>query len=107
VDVARASQSGFGGTIAHGYLTLALIPLLWHSRFDVREIDAAINVGFDRVRFAAPLLVGTRIRARFAVLETTHAPHGLRTVTRATIEAERVEKPVCIADLIVLYRAAA
>jgi acyl dehydratase len=106
VDIARARESEFGGTIAHGYLTLALLPSLWHSHFDVRGIGAAINVGLDRVRFPAPLRVGTRIRARFAIVEAVETPRGLRAVNRVTIEAEGGGKPVCIADVIALYRSA-
>jgi len=106
VDVARARESEFGGTIAHGYLTLSLIPALWHSHFDVRGIGSAINVGLDRVRFAAPLLVGRRVRARFKIAEAVETAHGLRVVNHSIVEAEGNErKPVCIADTVILYRA--
>jgi acyl dehydratase len=65
----------------------------------------AINLGLDRVRFPAPLLVGTRIRAHFLILQVDEKQHGLRVVSRATIEAESGSTPVCVADLVTLYRA--
>ena len=105
VDIDRARTSRYRGTIVHGYLTLALIPLLWHEHMDVRGIGMAINLGLDRVRFPAPLLVGTRIRAHFLILQVDEKQHGLRVVSRATIEAESGSTPVCVADLVTLYRA--
>lgn len=106
VDVERARGSEFGGTIAHGYLTLSLIPLLWHQHFEVQGIGSAVNVGLDRVRFTAPLRSGSRIRAHFSIVEATESERGWRVVKRVTIEAENADKPVCIADTIVLYRPA-
>jgi acyl dehydratase len=106
VDVARAQTSEFGGTVAHGYLTLALIPQLWHSHFEVQGVETAVNIGLDRVRFPAPLRSGSRIRAHFSILEATEKEQGWRVVKRATIEADNAAKPVCIADTIVLYRPA-
>lgn len=103
VDPERARTSAFGGTIAHGYLVLALLPALWHRHVDVRDIDMAINAGVDRVRFVTPLRVGTRIRARFEMLEANETPRGLRTRKRVTVEAEGVIDPICIAEVITLY----
>jgi acyl dehydratase len=106
VDVERARASRLGGTIAHGYLTLALIPMLWHRHVDVQGTGEVLNVGLDRVRFPAPLRIGSRIRASFAIVETKQGERGLRVVNRVTIEAKDAVKPVCVADLIVLYRPA-
>jgi acyl dehydratase len=105
LDVDRARASQFGGTIVHGYLTLALIPFLWHQNVDVRGIGMAINLGLDRVRFPAPLHVGKRIRAHFVILQASEKQRGLRVVSHATIEAEGGNTPVCVADLITFYRA--
>ena len=107
IDAERAASSRFGGTLVHGFLTLALIPSLWHGYFDVRGIETAINAGLDRVRFPAPLIAGTRIRARFHIMEATESGNGLRLVDRVTIEAEGSAKPVCVADQIRFYRGAA
>lgn len=104
VDVERARSSEFGGTIAHGFLTLALIPLLWRRHFEVRRVGTVLNVGLDRVRFPAPLTVGSRIRARFLLVEAVETAVGLRVVQRVTIESEDATKPVCVADAITLYR---
>lgn len=106
VDVERARTSEFGGTIAHGYLTLALIPSLWHRHFEVQGIETAVNIGLNRVRFPAPLRLGTRIRAQFSILEAIDAGPGWRVIKRVTIEAENAAKPICVADTIVLYRPA-
>lgn len=106
LDAERARMSEFGGTIAHGYLTLALIPWLWDRHFEVKGIETAVNVGLDRVRFPAPLRSGSSIRAHFSIVEATEMGRGWRVVKRVTIEAENATKPVCIADTIVLYRPA-
>jgi acyl dehydratase len=104
VDVDRAKRSEFGGTIVHGYLTLALIPMLFRRHFDLRGVAMGLNAGLDRVRWPAPLPVGGAIRARFDVLEARDTERGLRLVTRVTIEARGTLKPVCVADTIAFYR---
>ncbi|HVA27833.1 MAG TPA: MaoC family dehydratase [Candidatus Baltobacteraceae bacterium] len=104
VDVGRASESAYGSTIAHGYLTLALIPALWCDRFEVVGIESIVNYGLDRVRFPAPLNVGTRVRVRFAITQVEDTREGLMVKKRATLEGEGSSKPVCIADTLTLYR---
>lgn len=106
LDVERARASRLGGTIAHGYLTLALIPMFWHRLIAVQGAGEALNVGLDRVRFPAPLRIGSRVRATFSIVEAKPSDRGLRVVNHVTIEAEGTAKPVCVADLIVLYRPA-
>lgn len=103
VDVARARASEYGGTIAHGFLTLSLIPHLWEGHFIVLDIHHSINYGLDRVRFPAPLPVGSRIRGRFTITRATDIEGGLRVAMHVVIEREGHPKPVCIADALVLF----
>ena len=104
VDVERARASPYGATIAHGYLTLALLPQFWHRHFEVRGVGSAINYGLDRVRFPAPLLAGSRVRARFAIQRVSDVDGGLLVKKRVTVEREGSPKPACVADALVLYR---
>lgn len=105
VDPVRAAKSAYGGTIAHGYLLLALVPALWHRACDIREIGSVLNYGLDRVRFLAPVRSGSRVRARFSISGVRAAASGLRVALHVTIEAFGSEEPVCVADAILLYRA--
>jgi acyl dehydratase len=101
VDADRAAAGPFGTTIAHGFLTLSLcVPMLE----EVLPSDGAmsLNYGTDRVRFPAPLPVGRRVRGRFRILEVADGPSGRRATIEATVECEGVEKPVCVAELVVL-----
>ena len=104
VDVRRASESAHGSTIAHGYLTLALIPALWCDRFEVVGTESVVNYGLDRVRFPAPLKVGTSVRAHFVITQAEDTAAGLLVKKRVTLEGEGTPKPVCIADTLTLYR---
>ena len=101
VDPARAVEGPFGTTIAHGFLTLSLcVPML----YDVlpQEGAMAVNYGTNRVRFPAPVPAGSRIRGRFRVLDVEATPRGARATIEATIECDGVDKPVCVAQLVVL-----
>jgi len=101
VDSERAAQGPFGTTIAHGYLTLALCsPML--DEVLPREGVMSVNYGANRVRFPAPVPSGSRIRGRFRVLEVSDTPIGVRGTLEATVECEGIEKPVCVAELVVL-----
>ena len=100
-DPARAAEGPFGTTIAHGFLTLSLcVPML----YEVLPPAGAmvVNYGVDRVRFPAPVPSGGRIRGRFRVGSVETVPQGERAVIGATVECEGVEKPVCVAELVVL-----
>jgi acyl dehydratase len=101
VDVKRAAEGPFGRTIAHGFLTLSLcVPMLYEA---LPERGAmAVNYGTNRVRFPAPVPSGGRVRGRFRVLEVETTPRGERASIEATVECEGVEKPVCVAELLVL-----
>ncbi len=107
VDPLRAAKSAYGGTIAHGYLLLSLVPALWHRACEIREIGSVLNYGLDRVRFLAPLRSGSRVRGRFSIASVRASASGLRVALHVAIEAFGSEEPVCVADAIFLYRAPA
>jgi acyl dehydratase len=101
VDVERAKESPFGGTIAHGYLTLSLVAPIMGELVQVTDSSTGINYGLDRVRFPAPLPVGARWRGGAELLEVTEIPGGLQMKVRVTIEVEGSEKPAMVADSLV------
>lgn len=102
VDAERAvRETPFGTTIAHGFLTLSLcVPML--SEVLPRSGSMSVNYGTNRVRFLAPVPSGSRVRGRFRVLGVDDVPLGRRARIEATVECDRVEKPVCAAELLVL-----
>jgi acyl dehydratase len=100
-DPERAAEGPFETTIAHGFLTLALcVPML--SEVLPPAGGMAVNYGTNRVRFPAPVPSGGLVRGRFRVLEVESTAHGERARIEATVECEGVEKPVCVAELLVL-----
>ena len=103
VDVKRAKSSPFGGTVAHGYLTLALVPSFGRQLFTVEGVAISLNYGVDRVRFPAAVPVGSRLRAGAEIADVTEVPQGVRVGCRFTIELEGSDKPACVADTLVLY----
>jgi acyl dehydratase len=102
VDVERARQGPFGGTIAHGYLTLSLIPHFGPQLFELGTGGARLNYGVNKVRFPSPVKVGARIRARAVITDVSDVPAGRQLVTRYTVEIEGEPKPACVADTVVL-----
>lgn len=106
VDPARAKESAFGGTIAHGYLTLSLIPVLAKECYAVEGVRMALNYGSEKVRFPAPVPVGTAIRATAELLSATEVPGGVQAVVRYTITSENSPKPHCVAETITRFLAA-
>ncbi|OKJ15852.1 MaoC family dehydratase [Kitasatospora sp. CB01950] len=107
VDPERAKDSPFGGTIAHGYLTLSLLPVLAKECYDVAGIAMALNYGSDKVRFPAPLPVGTPVRATAVLLSADEVPGGVQAVVRFTISSETSAKPHCVAEAITRFYPAA
>jgi acyl dehydratase len=101
VDVERAKESPFGGTIAHGYLTLSLVAPIMGELVKVTDSSTGLNYGLDRVRFPAPMPVGGRWRGGAELLEVTEIPGGLQMKVRVTIEVEGSEKPAMVADSLV------
>jgi acyl dehydratase len=107
VDPERARrESPFGAAVAHGYLTLSMLPAMIESCLRVDGIAMAVNYGLDRVRFAAPVPAGGRIRARIVLERLTPFPGGVQAHLAASIELEGSDKPACIASQLVRYYAA-
>jgi len=103
VDVERAARGPFRGTVAHGYLTLSMVPTLGQEVFGVEDVTMAINYGLERVRFPTPVPVGSRVRAGIEIREVTETAQGVRVGYRYTIELEGSGKPACVAETLVLY----
>ncbi len=101
VDPQRAALGPFGMTIAHGFLTLSLMPVLLESLYKVQGVRMGVNYGLNRVRFPAPVLVDSRLRASAEIAEVSDIEGGAQLVLRATIEREGGEKPVCVAEFVV------
>jgi acyl dehydratase len=105
IDQTRAKDGPFGGTVAHGFLTLALsCGLMWEVA-SVDGVSAVINYGVNKVRFPAPVLVGSRVRMHVAVTEVSDVKGGVEVVYHMTYETEGQAKPPCVADLVFRYYA--
>ncbi|MFB7633354.1 MaoC family dehydratase [Streptomyces sp. NPDC056149] len=98
VDQEKAAAGPFGTTIAHGYLTLSLLPVLVPQLLRVDNVKMGINYGTNKVRFPAPVPVGSRLRARATVAEVAEVTGGVQLTTVVTVEREGGEKPVCVAE---------
>jgi acyl dehydratase len=103
VDPARAKDGPFGSTIAHGYLTLALLPAASYEVVPRRGGSMSINYGLNRVRFPAPVPVGSRLRASFEVIDLDEQDWGGQATMQATIERDGADKPVCVAEIVFRY----
>ncbi|WP_291009572.1 MaoC family dehydratase [Hydrogenophaga sp.] len=102
VDVARAQQGPFGAPIAHGFLTLSLLPVFFESALTVRQSAMGVNYGLNKVRFTAPVPVGSRLRARMTLLTAQPIDgNGMQMTWGVAVEREGVEKPVCVAESLV------
>ena len=97
-DPQRATQTPFGGTIAHGYYTLSLHPVLARDVFAFEGFTFAVNYGLNRVRFPAPLPVGNRVRMRVTLLDVEDVLGGAQITMKLTFEGEGALKPVCVAE---------
>jgi acyl dehydratase len=98
VDVERARETPFGGTIAHGYYTLSLAPMFSYRMLDLQGFDFGVNYGLNRVRFPAPMPVGERVRMRMKLEGVEEIPGGAQVTMLLTFEREGGDKPVCVAD---------
>jgi acyl dehydratase len=104
VDPERAAQTPFGGTIAHGYLTLSLLPVMSYEVFPHDEADGmSLNYGLNRVRFPAPVPSGSRVRGSFHVDTVEEQDWGRQVTMTATVEREDGDKPVCVAEVVFRY----
>jgi acyl dehydratase len=102
VDVEKAKDGPFGGTIAHGYLTLSLVPWLGSQVFTLDTPGAKLNYGVNKVRFPNPVRVGSRVRAKVAVGEVTDVSAGKQLTLKYVVEIEGQDKPACVAETVVL-----
>lgn len=101
VDAQRAKEGPFGTTIAHGYLTLSLMPSFFDSAMQVKETRMGINYGVNKVRFTSPVPVGSRLRARITLQSADPIePNGYQMVYAVIVEREGSDKPVCVAETI-------
>ncbi|RZQ65745.1 MaoC family dehydratase [Amycolatopsis suaedae] len=100
LDTERAAAGPFGGTIAHGYLTLSLIPRFGQELYQVTNLTMGINYGLNKVRFPQPVKVGARVRAGAELLEVSDVPGGKQAVVRWTIEIDGESKPACVAEMV-------
>ena len=101
-DPQRAAASPFGTTVAHGYLTLSLIPSLVGQVYTVEGLQMAVNYGCNKVRFPSPVPAGARVRAGVELLQLSRGPQGTQTVSRVTVEREGWDKPACVAEAVAL-----
>ena len=102
VDVERARKGPYGGTIAHGYLTLSLIARFGDELFSITGVTAKLNYGVNKVRFPAPVPVGTRVRAGASISNAVETPAGIQVSLNWVIELENSTKPACVAETVVL-----
>jgi acyl dehydratase len=103
VDPERAAAGPFGAPIAHGFLTLSLLPMLFDSGFAIADVTMGVNYGLNRVRFVSPVPAGRRVRAHFKLLAFEPLPgprFGAQMTVEATIELEGAPKPACVAETV-------
>jgi acyl dehydratase len=100
VDRERAKQSDFGTTIAHGYLTLSMLPKLIESTFEFSDRKMGVNYGLNKVRFTSPVPAGAKIRGRFTLAKYEKLDGGVQTTWSVTVERQGADKPAMIAETI-------
>ena len=104
VDIEKAKTGPYGGTIAHGFLTLSLIPQFFISSLNIVEKRMGVNYGLNKVRFTAPVPVGSRLRARMKLLSSEPIDHGgVQISWQVSIERDGLAKPVCVAESLARY----
>ena len=102
-DPQRAAHGPFGTTIAHGYLTLSLVPMMLRDVVDVGGATAVVNYGLNKVRFPAPVAAGRRVRGTIALLGASERGAAVEAVFGITIAVEGGSRPACVAEVVVLY----
>ncbi len=105
VDPERAKETPFGGTIAHGLYTLSLGPAFSYEMFEITGIAFALNYGYNKVRYPAPLPVGSRVRMRATLTAADDIPGGVQMTVTQTFEREGGDKPVCVAETLARFYA--
>ncbi len=99
-DPQRAAAGPFGATVAHGFLTLSLIPAFLETGFAIDDVRMGVNYGLNRVRFVSPVRVGSRLRGHFKLLAWEPLEGGAQVTTEVTIEIEGVGRPACVAEAV-------
>jgi acyl dehydratase len=102
VDVEKAAKGPYGGTVAHGYLTLSLIARFGNELFSIEGVTAKLNYGVNKVRFPAPVPVGARVRASASIAGAQETPSGVQVSLQWVIDIENSTKPACVAETVVL-----
>ena len=102
-DPERAASGPFGGTIAHGYLSLSLLTPLMFELLRVDRTALVVNAGSDRVRFLSPVRAGTRVRASATITAAERIPTGIRVTQAVTLEAEGADRPALVAQTLMVY----
>ncbi len=100
VDPERAAAGPFGAPIAHGFLTLSLLPMMFETGFGVDDVRMGVNYGLNRVRFVSPVRVGSRLRGHFKLLSYEPLEGGAQLTVECTIELEGSSKPACVAETV-------
>ena len=103
VDPERAANGPFGGTIAHGLLTLSLLPHFTHQLYTVDNVAMAINYGYNKVRFITPVRVGSKVRARAEIAKVDQLDGAVQATVTVTVEIEGSDKPAAVAESIVRF----
>ena len=98
IDPVRAAAGPFKATVAHGHLTLSLVPVMVRSAFKVGDVRMTVNYGLNRVRFPAPVPVGSALRGHFKLMAYETIPGGAQLIVEVTIEREGHSNPVCVAE---------
>ncbi|HSZ28378.1 MAG TPA: MaoC family dehydratase, partial [Pseudonocardiaceae bacterium] len=103
VDAERAKDGPFGGTIAHGYLTLSLLIPMWTDILEVGDVHTMVNYGLNKVRFPSPVPSGSKIRARATLASFETIPGGAQLAVDILVERQGGDKPACVAQLVLRY----
>lgn len=103
IDAERAAHGPFGSTVAHGFLTLALLMPLLEAAVQIKGFQALVNYGLNRVRFPAPVPAGSRVRAHFRFDQIEETPTGLQALVLGTVEREGESKPACVAEMVLRF----
>ncbi|WP_028937850.1 MaoC family dehydratase [Pseudonocardia spinosispora] len=103
VNAEKAESGPFGKTIAHGFLTLSLLPVFGAATYQVEGIKMGINYGLNKVRFTSPVPVGSRVRGSFELLDVAEVTGGVQVTNKVTVEIEGSDRPACVAESLLRY----
>ena len=98
LDVERAKTGPFETTIAHGFLTLSLLPAMMYSAYEVADVTTRVNYGLNKVRFPSPVPAGSRVRGQLKLIGFESIPGGAQVLVEVVVEMEGAAKPVCVAE---------